>query len=703
VSRQTSLVLLTLVLLVAAGLRLARLAEVPPGVTHDEAAHLQDARRIWEGARPIYLTSGYGREPLYDYATAPLVGLLGMRVFTGRLSSALWGVALVALTYSALRGPLGRPGALGAALLMAVSFWPLSTSRQVLRSITMPTLLAGAMGLFWRGMYGGGPASRDRPERGRHAGGRHAGGRHAGGRHAGGRHKVGPYGGAGVLLGLGFYTYMPARATWAVPVLFWLSLMLTDRPRFRACGRWVLLMVAVTMAVAAPLLVYLARHPDLEVRVAELAAPLRMALAGDAGSLLQRIKETALMLSHRGDVHWMYNISGRPLLPPPLAALFYLGLAVALARLREPGPRLLVVWLLVGIVPALVTGLESCSLRSIAAQPAVFGLCALPFVEAGRWMKGSARPRLLTTGLLAVFLALSAWVAVDTARTYFSTWADHRDVRVAYHAHLVAEASCLEEVPPGPVGISTFYPNRPHDPSAMEVLRGQADPDLRWFDGRGALVLPPSERAYLLVPSAVPLDPALQTLVAPHATTLLTLPLRPTDLVTQVTALEWNARAALETALVQGPVGTYPGDSLPPDHAYRSLGLPVELGGHLALVGYRLLTPAIAPGGEVALVTFWQVHGPMEEDLVLFAHLLDDGSRVLGQSDRLDAPAWNWHPGDVLAQVHRFSVPTDAPPGRYHLQVGAYRRDTGERLPVLVAGREVDNRVLLEPVEVRVP
>jgi hypothetical protein len=64
---------LLLILLVGATLRLARLTEVPPGLTHDEAAHLQDARRIWEGARPIYLTSGYGREPFYDYVTAPLV------------------------------------------------------------------------------------------------------------------------------------------------------------------------------------------------------------------------------------------------------------------------------------------------------------------------------------------------------------------------------------------------------------------------------------------------------------------------------------------------------------------------------------------------------------------------------------------------------------------------------------------------------
>ncbi len=694
-----------IILLLAAFLRLYRLDSVPPGVTHDEAAHLQDARRIWEGARPIYLSSANGREPFYDYVTAPLVGLLGMHVFVGRFSSVLWGLALVVLTYVALRGPLGPAGALGAALLVAVSFWPLSTSRQALRSITMPVLFAAAIALFWRGVYG-----RDAP---------------------GGR--PGWFVGAGALLGLGFYTYVPARVAWVVPVLFWLSLALTDRSRFRAHWRGMLLMLVVMAAVAAPLLVYLARHPGLEMRVEELAQPLEAALAGNPELLLRRVGEAALMFSHRGDTHWMYNLSGRPLLPLPLVIPFYLGLVLALLRLKKPGPRLLLLWLVVGIAPALVTGVESCSLRAIAAQPAVFGLCALPFVEIGRWAR--SRPSLFAISHFSfvishlsfvissfvissfvissfvissfvIFLALSGWVAADAAQTYFVAWAEHRDVRVAYHAHLAAEAAYLEQrAEAGPTGISTFYPSRPHDPSAMEVLRGQADAQLRWFDGRGALAFPALGQARLLVPAAVPLDPALEEMVAPYARPLAAIQLHPTDFVTQVAVLEWDADAALGAAVqgMDGPVGIYPRDSLPADYAYRPLALPVELGERLMLVGYRLLTPSVDPGGEVVLVTLWETRGPEETELVLFAHLLGEGSHPLGQSDRLDAPAWNWQPGDVFAQVHRFFIPADTPPGRYHLQVGAYWQEDGSRLPVLVAGETVDTRVLLQPLEVRQP
>jgi hypothetical protein len=80
--------------------------------------------------------------------------------------------------------------------------------------------------------------------------------------------------------------------------------------------------------------------------------------------------------------------------------------------------------------------------------------------------------------------------------------------------------------------------------------------------------------------------------------------------------------------------------------------------------------------------------------------VLDTADAVVGQEDRLDAPAWNWHPGDVFAQLHRFQMDTNAPPGVYDLGVGIYTREDLARLPVLVNGVVVDDRVLLSSVEV---
>ncbi|MCP4533780.1 MAG: phospholipid carrier-dependent glycosyltransferase, partial [Delftia sp.] len=385
------------IILIAFALRVWALDDAPPGLTHDEAAHLHDAQRLWEGYRPIYLTSAYGREPLYDYAAAPLVGLAGMRVFSGRFASALWGTALVALVYAWTARALDRPTALLASALMALSFWPLSTSRQALRSIANPATLTAALLLFWQAVY---PTThRRRPVRNNDSSRSQRpksplpirsndfpSQRDTGTVWHRPPRQVSRFFLAGAILGLSWYTYMPARITWLAPALLGLSLALTDRPRWRRVRLGLGLMLLTMILIAAPLLVYLAQHPELEVRVDELAAPLRAFQHGDPGPLWNRVRETATLYSHRGDVHWMYNVAERALLPPPLAALFYLGLAIAVhetLRRRRPAHALLLLWLLLGTAPALVTGLESSSLRAIAAQPAVTIIAALLPVELG--------------------------------------------------------------------------------------------------------------------------------------------------------------------------------------------------------------------------------------------------------------------------------------------------------------------------------
>ena len=79
VLRRRELAFLVIVLLVAAVLRTWRLDLIPPGLTHDEAGHGQDAIAILNGARPLYEKVGYGREPLYDYWIAGLMALAGAR------------------------------------------------------------------------------------------------------------------------------------------------------------------------------------------------------------------------------------------------------------------------------------------------------------------------------------------------------------------------------------------------------------------------------------------------------------------------------------------------------------------------------------------------------------------------------------------------------------------------------------------------
>jgi hypothetical protein len=105
-------------------------------------------------------------------------------------------------------------------------------------------------------------------------------------------------------------------------------------------------------------------------------------------------------------------------------------------------------------------------------------------------------------------------------------------------------------------------------------------------------------------------------------------------------------------------------------------------------VGYRLQTNAVPPGGIVELLTFWRVLDrpsleAADEEWVVFTHVLDADGQIAGQQDRLDVPVWNWSPGDLFVQLHRFSIDADLAPGSYPLQIGVYRRIAGyPRLPV---------------------
>ena len=70
--------LATAVLLLAAGLRLWRLAELPPGLYYDEAGHLLSAQLIGRaGVFPVYFEFGEGNDPLLAYLARINILILG--------------------------------------------------------------------------------------------------------------------------------------------------------------------------------------------------------------------------------------------------------------------------------------------------------------------------------------------------------------------------------------------------------------------------------------------------------------------------------------------------------------------------------------------------------------------------------------------------------------------------------------------------
>jgi hypothetical protein len=216
---------------------------------------------------------------------------------------------------------------------------------------------------------------------------------------------------------------------------------------------------------------------------------------------------------------------------------------------------------------------------------------------------------------------------------------------------------------------------------------------LRWFNPAGGWVWPAGAGPVTYFFPTDPLGPqsydlALQNLFAPDAALL------PQDhdgfRAYQVTRPE-TLEARLRTLSV--PSLDWPSElsRLPPP------ALPLLFGERFALLGVELERDDVPPGGELRLVSYWEVLAADPAPVLAFVHLTSDGQDVWGQQDWLDVRPEGLQPGDRFAQVHAVPVSTETLPGSYHLQLGLYNPDTLVRLPI---GEEGADRVWVGQINV---
>jgi hypothetical protein len=142
------------------------------------------------------------------------------------------------------------------------------------------------------------------------------------------------------------------------------------------------------------------------------------------------------------------------------------------------------------------------------------------------------------------------------------------------------------------------------------------------------------------------------------------------------------------------------GSAEQPEHPLRA-----ALGGQMALLGYDV-SPALAQRGhEVTVTLYWQAVQPMALDYTVFVHLLAPDGRRVAQHDAqpwwdVPLPTSSWLAGETLRDRHMLSLPADLAPAAYRLQVGMYLWQSGERLPVVVAGAPAGDAVELGVVTV---
>jgi hypothetical protein len=134
----------------------------------------------------------------------------------------------------------------------------------------------------------------------------------------------------------------------------------------------------------------------------------------------------------------------------------------------------------------------------------------------------------------------------------------------------------------------------------------------------------------------------------------------------------------------------------PLQHEHR-----VDFGDQLSLLGWSLNTlSGIEPGSTFSLTVVWQAQQPLATDYTAFAHLVDKGGQGWAGDDHQPYnglyPTSLWGAGEMVREPFTLTVPADAPPGLYGVQVGWYDPATQERLPV---GEGNSFRVAVLPVD----
>lgn len=605
--RYRLLALLTLILLVAAALRLVGVTAVsPPGISHDEVANWLIDRTILDtGSHAVYFTRAYGHEAGFHYLQAAFVALLGDNTLALRLPAVFLGLLLIAISCTLNRKLFGQKAGLWAAALLAVLFWPVFFSRQGLRAMSLP-VLSGLSAYFWWQFWG--TAAKKQA--------------------AGGRQHYLPYvyaALAGLLAGSTLYTYMAARAVPIFYAAFLGYLVLWHRQSLKARWRHVALFWLVFVVVAAPITLFLLTTPGAEYRLGEVNAPLQALLAGDFAPVLENGWRILGMAGFRGDPLWRQNVAERPLFDPILATLFYASILLSLMRIRDSRYAFLLLWLLTGISPSLVTIDAPSSIRMVNILPFV---TVVPAIVIHSWDRlSTVFPKLSTVFegnwgkvlVTAVILYHIGW----TSRGIFWQWPANDEVQFVWQTAFANTAAYLDNQPDiQHIALAGWSPDTMDAPS-FALLSHRQDLAVSHFGGQmGTLLLPTAVngRVHIFRPAILPLDPVFEAMLT-----------------------EANAIIRRE--------GTFVHYEMPPFAVTPQVENGTMFGDELLFLGYSVLA-------DGRLLTQWQVVAVPVNGRRLFIHYLDKDGNVLAEDYQQDtADPQNlfqphWQTGDTLLQIH---------------------------------------------------
>mgnify|MGYP001567824333 CR=1 FL=1 len=432
--KKTLIFLFIILILVIAGFfRFWQLEALPPGIWPDEAAYANDAvESLKTGNFKVFYPDNHGREGLFMWSLAFSFSVFGVSILSFKIIPALIGLLTVLGQYL-LSSEIFRSFkfeekkvqiiSLLSAFFLAISFWHINFSRIGFRAILAPLILVFSFYFLFR-------ALRTR--------------------------RFLDFLLAGLIFGLGFYTYISFRLAvivLAFILVFWIFIARKESWTKKYVLSVIFLLLTIFI-VALPMGIYFLENPQdfafraKGVSIFEQDNPLKV--------FFKNLGLHFLMFNFRGDLNWRHNFSGFPQLSPLIGIFFLIGLFWLLfkvlfafkdnqARLEKTGVSLFVLfWLLALLLPSVLTteGIPH-ALRSIGVIPAAYLISGLGAYLLYEWEK----KHLNINTLKRLSYLLLILMAVSSFHLYFIAWAKNPKLEEAFTVRFIEVGNELNNFP----------------------------------------------------------------------------------------------------------------------------------------------------------------------------------------------------------------------------------------------------------------
>ncbi len=435
---------LVVILLLAAGLRLAALDGAPPGLHQDEAIRAWNAQCLLQAGTdhrgqpwPIFRVWHFGAaggDPSYSYLLMPFQVIFGMSPWTARLPGALAGVLVVLLTYLLAGRMFGVAVGLVAAALLAVNPWAVQVDRMGFGVGFVSLFIVATLWLLSKSNL-------------------------AGGGEGGAPVRIGLAAAAGAAAGIGAYSY-PAYRLFMPPFLLAL-LILGWRDGWRHLrtrqGALALAALALALAITAgPLVWSQVTDPEMMKRGHEQQGS-PWVWKDDDGPAAKAYKALSKYPGHFGPGFLFLRGDHYQRMSPPdsgqlhwyVLPLLLAGAGVTIWRVRSSlAARVLAAWVLLYPVGDLLVSRSSEDIWGLHALRSSPGICALAIlaavgaVSAGTWLL--QRRRAAGLGVTAALMLVAVVLNVRYYATYFGEYNDRKIIQQQFHADIVEACEWLK-------------------------------------------------------------------------------------------------------------------------------------------------------------------------------------------------------------------------------------------------------------------